>query len=143
MTTPLTAHVLKSNIEPRRVGRSVAAIVTGFLVVVLLSLGMDQILHMLNVYPPWGQPMWEPGDNLLALGYRSVFTVLGGYVTARLAPSNPMRHVLMLAAIGLAVGVVAAIGTIPMKLGPAWYPIALALTGPAFTWLGGRTALKT
>jgi hypothetical protein len=138
MTTPLTAHVSKSNTDPRRVGRSVAAIVTGFLVVVLLSLGTDQILHMLNVYPPWGQPMWEPGDNLLALGYRSVFTVLGGYVTARLAPSNPMRHVLMLAAIGLVVGVVAAIGTIPMKLGPAWYPIALALTGPAFTWLGGK-----
>jgi hypothetical protein len=138
MTTPLTAHVSKSNTEPHRVGRSVAAIVTGFLVVVLLSLGTDQILHMLNVYPPWGQPMWEPGDNLLALGYRSVFTVLGGYVTARLAPSNPMRHVLMLAAIGLVVGVVAAIGTIPMKLGPAWYPIALALTGPAFTWLGGK-----
>ena len=142
MTTPLTAHVSNSNTQPRRVGRSVAAIVTGFLVVVLLSLGTDQVLHMLNVYPPWGQPMWETGDNLIALGYRSVFTVLGGYVTARLAPSNPMRHVLIVATIGLVIGVVAAIATIPMNLGPAWYPIALAVTGPAFTWLGGKL-LKT
>jgi len=50
---------------------------------------------------------------------------------------------LILAAIGLVVGVVAAIGTIPMKLGPAWYPIALALTGPVFTWLGGKLHWKS
>ena len=135
-TTPLTAPA--PNTQPRRIGRSITTIVAGFLVVVLLSLGTDQVLHMLNVYPPWGQPMWESGDNLLALGYRSVFTVLGGYVTAKLAPSNPMRHVLILATIGFVVGVVAAIGTIPMNLGPAWYPIALAVTGPVFTWVGGK-----
>lgn len=136
MTTPLTAPV--PNTSPRRMGRSVTAIVAGFLVVVLLSLGTDQVLHMLNVYPPWGQPMWEVGDNLLALGYRSVFTMLGGYVTAKLAPSNPMRLVLIVAGIGLVVGAVGAIATIPMKMGPAWYPIALAVTGPVFTWLGGK-----
>ena len=143
MTTPISAHVPNSNTQARSVGRSMAAVVAGFLVVVVFSLGTDQVLHMLNVYPPWGQPMWEVGDNLLALGYRSVYTILGGYVTARLAPSNPMRHVLILAAIGLVVGVVAAIGTIPMKLGPAWYPIALALTGPVFTWLGGKLHWKS
>ncbi len=137
MTTPMTARASSSNTQPRRVGRSVAAVLAGFIVVVALSLGMDQLMHVLNVYPPWGQPMWEASDNLLALGYRSLITVLGGYVTARLAPANAMRHVLILAAIGLVIGVVAAIGTIPMKLGPAWYPIALALTGPVFTWLGG------
>jgi len=143
MTTPISAHVPNSNTQARSVGRSMAAVVAGFLVVVVFSLGTDQVLHMLNVYPPWGQPMWEVGDNLLALGYRSVYTILGGYVTARLAPSNPMRHVLILAAIGFVVGVVAAIGTIPMKLGPAWYPIALALTGPVFTWLGGKLHWKS
>jgi hypothetical protein len=64
-------------------------------VVVVLSLGADEVLHLLKVYPPWGVPMYEPGLNLLALTYRSVFTFIGGYVTARLAPHSPMRHVLV------------------------------------------------
>jgi hypothetical protein len=125
------------NTQPSR-ARSTTAVVVGFVAVVAFSLATDQLLHVLNVYPPWGQPMFEAGDNLLALGYRSIYTVLGGYITARLAPRNPMRHVQILAAIGLVVGIAAAIGTIPMKLGPAWYPIALALSGPLFTLLGGR-----
>lgn len=31
--------------------------------------------------------------------------------------------------------------TIPMNLGPAWYPIALALSGLPTAWLGGRLFL--
>jgi hypothetical protein len=48
-----------------------------------------------------------------------------------------MRHVWALAIIGFVVAVAGAIATIPMGLGPVWYPIALALTGPLFVWLGG------
>ncbi len=48
--------------------------------------------------------MNEPGLNLLALTYRSVFTFIGGYVTARLAPHSPMRHVLVGCGIGLVLG---------------------------------------
>lgn len=76
----------------RRRGRSVAAVLLGFAVVVLLSLGTDQVLHVLQVYPPWGEPMREPGLNLLALAYRCVYTVLGMYLTAAFAPRSPMRH---------------------------------------------------
>ena len=46
--------------------------------VVALSLGTDQVLHVLGVYPPWNVPMRDPGLNLLALAYRSVYAVLGG-----------------------------------------------------------------
>lgn len=59
--------------------------------VAVLSLGTDQILHMLDVYPAWGEPMRDIEDNLLALFYRSVYAVIGGYVTARLASASPMR----------------------------------------------------
>lgn len=122
---------------PRHIGRSILAILAGFLTVVVLSLGIDQILHVLHVYPPWGVAMHEPGLNALALAYRCVITVLGGYVTARLAPRNPMRHVVILGVIGLAIAILGAVATIPMNLGPAWYPIALAVTAFPLTWLGG------
>ena len=45
--------------------------------VVVLSLGTDKVLHMFQVYPPWGQTMHDPELNLLALSYRIVYTVVG------------------------------------------------------------------
>ena len=121
--------------QPRRPGRSIMAIVAGLLVVVVLSLATDQLMHMLQVYPPWGQPMYDTGDNVLALSYRLVYTVLGYYVTARLAPYLPLRHLWILAGIGFVFGVLGAVSTIPMKLGPAWYPIALAATALPCAWV--------
>lgn len=121
----------------RRLMRSAGAVLLGFITVVVLSLGTDQVLHLLQVYPPWGQPMHDPWLNLLALSYRSVYTVLGGYIAARLAPKNPMRHAVALGIMGTVVGTAGAFVTIPLHLGPSWYPIALALTALPLTGLGG------
>jgi hypothetical protein len=128
---------ISTNNPPRRIGRSVVSVFLGFLTVVLLSLGTDQVLHVLNVYPPWGQSMHEPGLNFLALAYRCVYTLIGGYVTARLAPHAAMRHVLILAIIGFLMGTLGVVGTWNLNLGPRWYPIAIAVTGAPLTWLGG------
>ena len=117
--------------------RSVGAIVVGFLAVVVLSLGIDQVLHILKVYPPWGDPMRQPGLNVLALSYRIVFTIFGSYLAARIAPRNPMRHAMILGLIGTAFGTAGAVATIPMHLGPAWYPIAIAATALPCAWIGG------
>jgi len=58
------------NTPPRNVPRSIGAVVIGFVVVAALSLGTDQVLHVANVYPPWGQPTYETSLNALALAYR-------------------------------------------------------------------------
>lgn len=124
--------------HPRRLLRSAAAILLGFLAVVILSLGTDQVLHVLNVYPPWGEPMRDASLNLLALAYRCVYGVVGSYIAARLAPHDPMRHALGLGFVGLALSLAGAIATIAMAdFGPKWYPIALVLTALPCAWLGG------
>lgn len=133
MATP----TLEANAPPRNVGRSIAAVVAGIVVVFVLSLGTDQLLHVFQVYPPWGQPMHEPGLNALALSYRLVYGVVGGYVTAALAPRNPVRHAIILGVIGFVLSALGAVGAIMMKAGPAWYPIALAVTALPCAWLGG------
>lgn len=127
-----------TNAQPRNLWRSTAAVLAGFFACAFLSLGTDQIFHVLKVYPPWDQPMWDPRLNLLALAYRCVYTVLAGYITARLAPRNPMHHVWALASVGLAMAVAGVIATWEMNLGPRWYPIALAVTSVPCVWLGGR-----
>jgi hypothetical protein len=129
--------------RPRRLTRSIGAVLAGFFTVVVLSLGTDQVLHVLDVYPPWGQPMPDPALNLLALTYRIIYTVIGNYLTARFAPHSPMRHVWVLGFIGLFLGTLGAIATIPMNLGPAWYPIGIALTALPCSWFGGVLYRKT
>jgi hypothetical protein len=133
MTVPATAP----NLQPRRLWRSAGAVLLGFFAVVVLSLVTDEVLHLLKVYPPWGEPMRDPGLNLLALAYRIVYTIFGGYLTARFAPRNPMRHVFVLATIGLVMGVAGVVATSGLDLGPRWYPIALAVTALPCTLLGG------
>jgi len=132
----MTVEVANPSARPRRVLRSVAAVFVGSLVGAALSLGTDQVLHVLEVYPPWGQPMQEPGLNLLALSYRLPFQVVGGWVIARLAPYAPMGHALTGGIIGLVLSALGAVTAINMDLGPAWYPIALALSAVPTTWLG-------
>lgn len=133
----MTTQMAEASAQPRRLGRSIGALFLGFLAVVVLSLGTDQLMHVLNVYPPWGEPMNETGDNLLALAYRCVYGVIGGYVTARFAPHSPMRHALVGGAIGFVLSTFGVIAAINMNLGPMWYPILLALTALPCSWLGG------
>jgi len=122
---------------PRRLWRSTGAVLLGFIAVVVLSLGTDQVLHVLEVYPPWGQPMNDAGQNVLALSYRCVYGALGSYIAACFAPRNPMRHAMILGIIGFILSTAGAIATIPMNLGPAWYPIMIAVTALPCAWLGG------
>jgi len=117
--------------------RSVGAVVAGFVAVFVLSLGTDQVLHVLKIYPPWREPM-AGALYVLATAYRIAYTVLGGYITARLAPFAPARHALILGLVGLVAGILGVIANIAKpELGPLWYSIAVAVTGPPCAWLGG------
>ena len=129
MTTPATN-------QPRRTWRSIGAIAAGFVAVFALSLGTDQLLHVLNVYPPWSEPMRDPWLNLLALSYRLVYGVIGGYIMAALAPYAPMRHAIIGGTIGLVLSSLGVIASLKMNMGPAWYPILLALSAIPTSWLG-------
>ena len=124
--------------QPRSPWRSTGAVVLGFLVVVILSLGTDEVLHVLKVYPPWGKPMFDPRLNLLALSYRVVYSVIGSYIAARFAPRNPMRHALILGAVGVVLSLPGAVFiTTHTDLGPVWYPVSLVVTALPCAWLGG------
>jgi hypothetical protein len=87
--------------------------------------------------------MWDPMLNLLALTYRTVYTVAGGYITAALAPRAAMRHVVVLACVGTLFGSAGAVAAITMAdFGPDWYPILLAVSGFPAVWAGGRLRVR-
>lgn len=122
----------------RRLGKSVWALVAGFIVVVVLSIGTDAVLHALRVFPPLGQRMSDK-LFLIATIYRTVYAILGSYITARLSPDRPMAHALIGGIIGLIVGSVGAEVTWNRpELGPHWYPLALVVTALPCAWIGGK-----
>jgi len=122
-----------------RTARSVGAVVAGVLVNVVVATAIDAVLHGTGLYPPAGQPM-SNGLFALATAYRLAIAVAGGFVTARLAPAHPMKHALILGAVGVVLGLA---GTIAMwNAGPHWYPIALVVTAVPCCWLGARLAAR-
>jgi hypothetical protein len=119
--------------------RSTGAVLAGLVTIIGLSLGADVALHAVGIYPPWGEPMREAGDNALALAYRTAFVVAGAYLTARLAPAAPMRHALYLGGINFGLSVLGAVVTVVMMdLGADWYPLGLVLVSFPAAWFGGH-----
>ena len=117
--------------------KSVWAVVAGVLLTVLGSILVDVLLHVAGVFPPMGQPLGNR-LSLLALSYRIVISIGGAWLTAKLAPTNPMKHALLLGKLGLVLGLVGVIATWNNDLSPRWYPISLAVLAIPQCWLGGK-----
>jgi multisubunit Na+/H+ antiporter MnhB subunit len=127
---------------PRRIFRSIGAIFAGLLVIVVLSIVTDVLLHATGVYPPWFQYMSD-SLFLLATAYRVVYSVLGCYLAARLAPDRPMLHALILGFIGIVLSTAGAAATWNKgpEFGPKWYPLTLIAISVPLAWLGGKLRL--
>ncbi len=123
--------------------RSVLAILAGIGVTVGLSLLTDVVMQTLSWFPPFGQPMTDV-DCIIATAYRVAYGVLGAYVIARLAPNWPMRHAMVLGALGLIASIAGAAATWDAMptLGPRWYPLALVATALPCAWAGGKLYRK-
>jgi hypothetical protein len=126
---------------PRRIGRSIGAVLAGVVTGIVPTLGTDVVLHAVGVFPPMGQSMdGYDGALLLATIYRTVYGVAGSYVMARLAPDRPMGHALVGGVLGLAVSIVGAAVTWNKgpAFGPHWYPLALVVLAIPTAWVGGK-----
>lgn len=139
----MTARAIKEGQgEPQRlrgIVRSVAAVIAGLLALMILSVATDSLLHATGIYPPWFEPM-SGSLWLLAIAYRIVYGVFGGYVTARLAPKRPMMHALALGVVGLILSAIGALATWSggPEYGPKWFSLSLIAIAVPCAWLGGR-----
>ena len=82
--------------------------------------------------------MAGPELHVLALAYWCLYNLLAAIVTATLAPRNVAPHVVVFAAIGFVLGTLGVVVNYLYHLGPAWYPILLALSALRCTWIGAK-----
>jgi hypothetical protein len=117
--------------------RSITAIAIGFFYIAALSVGTGAVMTSLlpDEYGAAGVP-GSPALLILTMAYVAAFAISGCYLAARLAPSWPMRHALILGALGLLVNIAGAVAT--WQAAPAWYPIGSVLLVMPYAWLGGR-----
>lgn len=109
-----------------RILKSIGAVLAGFAAVAVLSMATDFILEKAGILPPPDQGLWDTGLLSLALAYRGLYTLIGGWLTARLSPSAPMGHVIGLTILGLAMGLAGVAANAALHKGPDWYAIAVA-----------------
>ncbi len=125
--------------------QSAGAIVAGFMVTAVASVAADAVMHALDIFP--ASPRAMSGALFAwALAYRTVFTVAGGYVTARLAPNRPMRHAAILAGIGCAAGLAGIVAYFAIgggELGPLWYAIAIPVEAIPCVVVGAKLATSS
>lgn len=120
----------------RSIGAILAGIATGAILSIATDLFMEKVGFMYT--DPFDRnPAWLIAGVIL---YRTVFNILGSFVTARLAPARPMLHVMILGSAGFIASVV---GTIVMwHIPPHWYPITLDVLALPSAWLGGKLATR-
>ena len=120
--------------------KSIGAVLAGLVFILVTHLGVDRVLEALGVFPPSEQGLHTTWMLILATAYRVVLSIVGCYITARLAPSRPLAHALVLGFIGV-VGSLAGLSmAISQNLSPVWYPIGLAILSLPSAWVGGKLA---
>jgi hypothetical protein len=117
------------------------AVIAGLAFTIVIAIGLDFVMHSSGVFSDEVSDM-TTSDWLVAMSYRLVGAVGGGWITARLAQSRPQFFAIVLGIIGTVIGLAGLLVAWQASpaLGPLWYPLALVVTAVPCTWLGGKLA---
>ena len=114
--------------------RLLLAVVAAFVFTGILSTAVDHVFHVTNVYPPYGEPMFDTGLLILASSYRVVFQILGGYIMSVIAKDNAIKAGWIVGALGTILWLS---GAFFMRgMGPLWYPVVGAILSIPSVLLG-------
>ena len=111
--------------------RSVVSVAAGFFAVMVLGAAADVVLAHVspNAFDAQGRARLE-STLFIKLAYETLFALIAGYVTARIAVRKPFTHVLVMAAIVLAGR--AFIAALTWDVAPLWFNLGvLVLIIPA------------
>jgi hypothetical protein len=120
--------------------KSIGAVIGGLIFIMITHTATDAVLESAGILPK-GHLHVGTGLILFVVLYRLLWSMLGCYITAKIAPSAPMKHALILGVIGTVFSIAGAVVTMNMDLAPVWYGWMLAITALPAAWVGGKLAM--
>ncbi|MES2681486.1 MAG: hypothetical protein V4635_16435 [Bacteroidota bacterium] len=128
--------------------KNISAVILGFSITLVLTRGTDILLENTGIFPTVEQQqkfgfniLWM---NLVAISYRIVFTIAGGFITVKLSASKPIRNIMILGITGTMIAIAGnlVVSQIPEMADvlPLWFSIALVIIAYPSVWIGGRLA---
>lgn len=123
----------------KNIFKSIGAILAGIITAGVLSALTDFVLESTGIFTPPEAGLFTAWMIIVAVAYRFVFQMLGGYITATLAPNHPLRHAVILGSIGTLFNILGALGGTGQA--PWWFFALLIITALPSTWLGGKLKL--
>lgn len=124
----------------KAIWKSIGSIFAGFLIGAILSIGTDVALNGAGLMNMANFKENSSGIILIVIMYRFIFNIVGCYVTAKLAPNKPMKHVLIIGIIGT---IFAILGSAAMwDKAVVWYNISIILISMPSAWIGAKLYMK-
>lgn len=120
--------------------KSIGAVLTGFVLGAVLSIGADFLMDRMGIMSMENFKQTPFLIICTVIMYRFIFNLIGSYLTARLAPNKPMKHVIIIGVIGTVLGL---LGSFAMwEKAIPFYNVAIILISLPSAWLGGQLFLK-
>lgn len=120
--------------------KSIGAILAGFVLTVILSLGTDFALNAVGFLKMENFKENSTIVVLVVIIYRFIFNVVGCYLTAKLAPSNPLKHCLIIGIIGTVLSLAASIAM--WNEAVPFYNISVILMSIPSAYVGAKLYFK-
>lgn len=121
--------------------KNVTAVLVGFVVAAVASVVADIGMSSVGLLDFDNFKNSPTRVVVLVVGYRFIFNTIGSFVTARMAPANPMRLVMIGGIIGFVLSIVGA-ATMWDKAAP-WYNLAVIIIALPAAYLGGKLHART
>jgi hypothetical protein len=120
--------------------KSIGAILAGFALNTVLSGGTDFALDAAGVFNMEDVKANSNSIILAVIIYRFIFSTVGCYLTAKLAPGNPMKHSIILGITGVVISILATAAM--WDPAAAWYNISVILMLIPSAYIGAKLYLR-
>jgi hypothetical protein len=120
--------------------RSIGAVLAGLISIVILSGVISAILTQTDVFPKGKLPLHGSLSVVMSiLVYQVIIYAVGCFATVKLAPQDPMQHVLVLGGLGTILNLASGLG-LATKNGVVffWFYLSLAVLSLLTAWVSGK-----
>jgi hypothetical protein len=115
--------------------RLILSVIAGIIIAMLLSVITHEILHLADIFPAMGKPMFDTKLLWLSLSYHCLYALIAAYFTAMIADKKAKKATFIL---GTKEAIMWLLGALLLWQHAApWHNITKALLGVPIAMLGG------